>query len=49
MQRISQAVAETLGKTKGLPEEALALVGGGLAVTAGDIAGAGFEPATFGL
>jgi hypothetical protein len=30
----------TLGNTKGLPKEALVLVGGGLAVTASDIAGA---------
>lgn len=46
---VSEAVAKTLDNTKGLPKEALVLVGGGLAVTASDIAGAGFEPATFGL
>ena len=38
---ISEAVAEALENTKSLPKEAL--------VTRGDIAGAGFEPATFGL
>jgi hypothetical protein len=38
---ISEAVAEALENTKSLPKEAL--------VTRMDIAGAGFEPATFGL
>ena len=39
---VSEAVADALENEKALREE-------GLRVTANDIAGAGFEPATFGL
>jgi hypothetical protein len=39
---VSEAVAKAFEHTKGLQKEALC-------VTTNDIAGAGFEPATFGL
>jgi len=46
---VTEAVADAFKNTKALREEGLRVEGGGLAVTVSDIAGAGFEPATFGL
>jgi hypothetical protein len=46
---ITEAVASAFENTKGLRAEAFQAVDGDLLVTASDIAGAGFEPATFGL
>ncbi|HEV7492164.1 hypothetical protein [Baekduia sp.] len=46
---ITEAIASAFENTKGLQKEAFNASGGDLLVTAGDIAGAGFEPATFGL
>jgi site-specific DNA recombinase len=46
---ITEAVASAFENTKGLQKEAFSASDGDLLVTASDIAGAGFEPATFGL
>ena len=46
---ITEAVASAFENTKGRRAEAFEAVNGDLLVTASDIAGAGFEPATFGL